>query len=483
MKLRLLATIGAGVGTLAFAAPASAQTEEVAEVVVTGSRIITNGNDSPTPVTVVTTEELTAVRPGNLAESLSDMPVFTGSRGQTTNTGTNGAAGSPATSANAGNVANLRQIGPLRTLVLYDGHRAPPSTPDGYTDLDTIPQLLLQRIDVVTGGASAVYGSDAITGVVNLVTDTKFQGVKASLQGGRSDYNDADSAEAGIAFGTSLFGGRGHVMGSYENRHAAPIASKFDRPWGANVYTLQGNCSNATTLAIAQKYPCYQLSGARTSNVTAGGRVATTAALGDSQFTAGGFLVPFNHGTRLYGLAADQPVGNCGSCEIGGDGGVFNGQLRAALDMNQFYGRFDFDFTDTLHGYVSAADTLNHSVGIGNYTSNATYAISTQNAFLLPQYRTQLGTATTFNLGKIFTEIPRGESDTHSKQLFANAGLQGSLGEYKWDLSVIRSKGTFNVRQNSALGLRPTQSVRREFGHPGGRRLHPGAAELRDDDR
>ncbi len=199
---------------------------ELEEVVVTGSRVITNGNDSPTPVSVVTTEELTTVRPGNLAEALNDMPVFSGSRGQNSNTGTSGAAGSPATSNNAGNVVNLRQMGLLRTLVLYDGHRAPPSTPDGFVDLDTIPQALLKRVDVVTGGVSAVYGSDAITGAVNFVTDTEFQGIKGHLQAGRSTYGDADTVEGGLAFGTNLFGGRGHIMGSFETRHASPIDSK-----------------------------------------------------------------------------------------------------------------------------------------------------------------------------------------------------------------------------------------------------------------
>src|SRR5690348_4763567 len=123
-------------GTVACSWTAQAQeaspANELDEIVITGSRVITNGNDSPTPVTVVTTEDLTSVHPGNLAEALNDMPVFGGSRSQNSNTGTSGAAGSPATSNNAGNVINLRSMGLLRTLVLYDGHRAPPSTPDGF---------------------------------------------------------------------------------------------------------------------------------------------------------------------------------------------------------------------------------------------------------------------------------------------------------------------------------------------------------------
>jgi outer membrane receptor protein involved in Fe transport len=142
----------------------------------------------------------------------------------------------------------------------------------------------------------------------------------------------------------------------------------------------------------------------------------------------------------------------CGSCEIGGDGSTNNGQLRAGLDMNQIYGRFDFDFSDTLHGNFDVAETMNRGVGTGGYTAN-NYTIRQDNAFLLPQYRTALGAnpATTFTLGKVFTEIPRGNPETHSRQLLINAGLRGSLGAYSWDVNLAKSKGSFNVRQNVAI--------------------------------
>ncbi len=437
--------------TSTAAQPADARLEEV---VITGSRVITNGNDSPTPVTVVTTEELSAVHPGNLVEAMNDMPLFNGSRGQNTNPGNNGAAGSPAGAANATNQLNLRQMGVLRTLILYDGHRAPPSTADGTVDVNTIPQMLLQRVDVVTGGVSAVYGSDGVVGAVNFVTDTKFQGVKVNLEAGRSDYGDADTSEVGIAFGTSLFSDRGHLLGSFENRHQAPLESKFDRPWGKNVYTLQGFGTAAQ--------PYYQVSGARQSNQTFGGRVTAgplASYLGNAtdgtRFDTGGYLVPFVRGTRLGLAPTYNASGNCGTCEIGGDGGYSEGQLRAGLDMNQFYGRFDFDFTDDLHGYLTVADTRNRSTGRGNGYTSGNYTITRDNAFLQPQYRNALGTSptvnTTFTLGKMFTEIPRAYTETHSDQLFGVAGLQGTLGDYKWDVAYTYSDGSIDVRQNMAI--------------------------------
>ena len=463
--MRLTHPLSVLVGTGAFTwaswaaaaqAPGNAPAaEELTEVVVTGSRVITNGNDSPTPVTVVTTEDLTQVHPGNLVEAMNDLPLFNGSRGQNTNQGNNGAAGSPAGAANATTQLNLRQLGVLRTLILIDGHRAPPSTPDGTVDVGTIPQMLLNRVDVVTGGVSAVYGSDAIVGAVNFITDTKFEGIKADMQAGRSVYNDADQAEGGIAFGTGLFGGRGHLIGSYETRHQAPIDQKFARPWGRNVYTLQGFGSAAQ--------PYYQVIGARNSSQTYGGRLVNTpaallavvpgaVAADGIQFTTGGAAIPFVRGIRL-GLASNYNASlNCAACEIGGDGSTSNQQLRAGLTMNQLYSRLDYDFSGDVHGYLSVSDNMNRSIGTGGSPSG-NYTISRDNAFLQSQYRNALITAnsTTFTLGKVFLDLPRGQAETHSNQLLVNAGLQGSLGKYKWDVFAANSSGTFNVRQNYAM--------------------------------
>jgi outer membrane receptor protein involved in Fe transport len=425
-------------------AAGSAPESELTEVVVTGSRVIANGNDSPTPVTVVTTEELAAVHPGNLAETLNDMPVFAASRSQYSNTGTSGAAGSPASSNNATNVINLRGFGLTRTLILYDGHRVPQNTPDGTVDINSIPQMLLKRVDVVTGGVSAVYGSDGITGVVNFITDTGFQGLKVEMQAGRSGYNDGDTAEGGIAFGTNLFGGRGHFMGSYSNRSTKGMTSKLVRQWGKDMRSIQGDGTAAV--------PYFQTINTRSGNNTFGGRIngannLATNPLYDQQFTSGGILVPFIHGSKV-GISAGS------SNEIGGDGSYGVSQLRSPLDMNQFYGRFDFDFSDNVHGSLSAADTLNHSFGNGGYYNNNNLTLSRDNAYLLPQYRTAMVNAnqTTFALGKSFSSFPRSQLESFSRQLLVNAGLQGSLGNgYKWDVGYAKGNSSFDVRQNGAL--------------------------------
>ena len=201
--------------------------ESLQEVLVTGSRVA-NGNDAPTPVTVVSTEQLLDVQPGTIVRALQNLPVFAGSQGQTTtpgggqNTGSNGSAGG----------VNIRNLNPYRTLVLYDGLRVPPVSNSGFVSIDMIPQMLLQRVDVVTGGASAVYGSDAVSGVVNFITDRKFNGVKFKAQGGISHVHDDRIVDFGVAGGTSLFGGRGHLEGSLEYIYDPGIWTQTTRDFG-----------------------------------------------------------------------------------------------------------------------------------------------------------------------------------------------------------------------------------------------------------
>ena len=150
-----------GVSLLAFGVQAQAQdiapvegTGEVADeapaadedITVTGSRVIRNGNASPSPVTVVSTESLMRSSPGStLAEALNQLPVFAGSRGSTSNPTT---AGSAAGGNGGANQLNLRNLDATRTLVLMDGKRVPPTLFNGVVDVDIIPQLLVERVDM-----------------------------------------------------------------------------------------------------------------------------------------------------------------------------------------------------------------------------------------------------------------------------------------------------------------------------------------------
>ena len=175
MKLSHALLLG-GVSAVALGSAAYAQAPEaqVEEVVVTGSRVITNGNQAPTPVTVLATEKLLETTPANIGDALNRLPQFAQ---QTSVRGINNAGQNSSAST-----ISLRRFGANRTLILIDGSRVPPTGSNGATDTNVIPQSLVQRVDIVTGGASAVYGSDAVTGVVNFVIDRNFNGLKINSQ-------------------------------------------------------------------------------------------------------------------------------------------------------------------------------------------------------------------------------------------------------------------------------------------------------------
>ena len=155
----------------AQAADPEAATEDMGVITVTGSRTITDNALSPTPLTSVDIAELARTTPSDTADALNKLPSIMG--GRTPRTQGNGSTN------NGGNTLSLRNFGASRTLVLLDGHRVAPSNQDGSVNIDVLPQMLVKRVDIVTGGASAIYGSDAVAGVVNYVLDKDFTGLYA----------------------------------------------------------------------------------------------------------------------------------------------------------------------------------------------------------------------------------------------------------------------------------------------------------------
>src|ERR1700761_1094786 len=206
MQKHCFGTILAGtVSVFALANRAAAQTMAAnvpaEQITVTGTRI--SGTDTPTPVQVQTADQLEAITPASIPEALDKSPIFMG--GSTPENATTGANGRG--NNTPGFFLNLRNLGTIRTLVLEDGHRVPGTFYDTTVDTSMLPQMLVQRVEVVTGGASAVYGSDAVSGVVNFILDHKFEGLKGEFEGGESNYGDARSFRAGLAGGEDILGG------------------------------------------------------------------------------------------------------------------------------------------------------------------------------------------------------------------------------------------------------------------------------------
>jgi outer membrane receptor protein involved in Fe transport len=238
----------AGIGAAQAQQTAAAAAAEPEQIVVTGSRIISNGNDMPTPVTIVSTDELLQSVPKSVMDALTDLPIFDGGRSPQTNVGNS-------SQNNASHQFNIRNVGITRTLILYDGRRIGSTAPTGEVDADIIPQMLLQRVDVVTGGVSAVYGSDAVAGVVNFITDKTFNGVKAEGHVGISEYGDGMEERVGMAGGMTILDGHGHIEGSleYYNNDGIAGADKLQRPWNFLTRSSQGGLT-ATSPGILCYY-------------------------------------------------------------------------------------------------------------------------------------------------------------------------------------------------------------------------------------
>ena len=254
---------------VAFVTPAFAQDDED-EIVVTGSRIAREDLAAPSPVTTVDSQQLVLTNTVNTEQFLNTLPQVIPAFDSTSNNPGDGTA-----------TVNLRGIGTNRTLVLVDGSRFVPSGPGGVVDLNSIPAALVERIDVVTGGASAIYGSDAMAGVVNFILKDDFEGVQLDVSNELSAAGwDANIFQGALTLGGNFADGRGNAIMSvsYTNREALfqgdrdfSSLSLFDDGAGGFVSGGSGNALGGQfvelgTGSFAPFYPCVNAPGATCSN-------------------------------------------------------------------------------------------------------------------------------------------------------------------------------------------------------------------------
>ncbi len=197
-KLSAAALICMGMGAV-IALPAMAQ--QLERVEITGSRIKSIGAVSSSPISSVGAAEINSSQPVAIEEVIKGLPAAVPAIGPGTNNGSGGGA-----------TLDLRGLGPNRSLVLIDGRRMVPFNLDGTVDTNAIPIALLQRIDLVTGGASAVYGADAVAGVVNFVLNRNFKGLELSSTYGTSEKGDANRRRTDITMGGKFADGRGNMV-------------------------------------------------------------------------------------------------------------------------------------------------------------------------------------------------------------------------------------------------------------------------------
>ncbi|MEC3947757.1 TonB-dependent receptor domain-containing protein [Sphingobium sp. HWE2-09] len=377
-----------------------------------------DGSAAPTPVTVISQAALVRSAPTSIPDALNQLPQLQNSRSPTQDSGVN------SDRPNTGNYLNLRSLGSPRTLILLNGTRVPPTSFAGDVDSSIFPQLLIERVDLVTGGASAAYGSDAVSGVVNFVLDTKFSGLKGVIQRGISSRGDSPSFRAGAAAGSSFLDGRLHLTGSIEHYENDGIDLLQDRPFGdlQAAITGAGTATNPFTASFNTRYTRTNFTG-----------LITSGPLNNNQFLENGVLAPYNPGS---------PTGSA-NVSTGGDGAYTRDKtLSSAIKTDQFYGRVSFEPTDglnlfgqVLYGRAHNRQSPQPDYRFGNVPP-LRMTIFPDNAFLRPEVSAATG-GQPFFFGRLNDDFPRKFTDVETSSLLTQLGVEGKIGDFNWDASYV----------------------------------------------
>lgn len=411
-------------------------------ITVTASRVRRDGYSAPTPVTVFGPEDLARSGEINVFDAVNQLPSLAGSN-STSTFGTTQSTGSGGLSS-----LNLRGLGTNRTLTLLDGQRVVTAFNTGTTDAAAFPQDLVERVEIVTGGASASWGSDAVAGVVNYVLDRDYTGLKGNIRGGVSTYGDNEQGAISLTGGTPFADGRGHflISGAYQDNAGVPRGIG-GRDWydGTRVVEL-------SPAAVAPGAPQYVVAPRVVDYRLAPGGIITSGPLTGTAFGPGGAPYQFNYGPLIGGslMAGGEQSGDIGN----------NSNLESALQRETLFARVSYDLTDSVNVHA----TFNHG---GVHTKAHSYpgqfrtgtlTIQCDNAFL-PEEIAQAcvdNGITSFGFGTYTADLPDSVSVIDRTMNRFSVGADGTfpLGGREWSWSAYYTRGrtyTHNEVQNTIL--------------------------------
>lgn len=396
------------------------------DIVVTGTRVIRDGYKAPTPTAVIGAAEIAKKAPTNLADFVNELPSLSGSTSPRANVSSVGAG-------QVGiNALNLRNLGATRTLILLDGRRVATSNLAGLVDINTLPQALVKRVDVVTGGASADWGSDAVAGVVNFVLDKDFTGLKGSAQGGVTTYGDDRNYNLSLTAGLRFADDRGQILLSGELAHNDGITGIGSRKWYNAAKLFINPAYNATTNNTVPQL--LNLPNAGIATATPGGLI-TSGPLKGTYFGPGGVPAQFNYGSIVSG-----------NIMVGGDWQYsdFGKQQDLDPEMNRqsVFGRVSYKLTDSIEFFAQGSYSRSTAREAPLYQFNfANITIQPDNAFIPASIKPQVTTA--FTLGTLNQDLGPATATTERSSLVGLIGLQGNFNalgsNWKWDVSAQHS--------------------------------------------
>ncbi len=406
------------------------ETTTVEEVIVTGSRIRRSGAQTPTPTTIVNAETIRKSGVSELADLVNEIPsLFVTQNNQTSNQ-----------QGNAGlNALDLRGLGTERTLVLVNGRRRVPAMPgSSAVDISAIPTALVERVDVITGGASALYGADAVAGVANFILKQDYDGLEFTGTYSGSTRGDLEGYDASLLAGRNFHDNRGNVtvFGSYSLHDDAVFGQ--DRPW----------TSGGTPLYVRGADGKYTL--------TDGNRQVYDLDSAVVQLGGQGNVYTFNPDGSLrrpvYGPSGLQgaTAANADLVSFRTDGGEFGGRyddwaLAVPSERYALAVSGNYQLTDSIKLFGDL--TYAHTDSKGIYRAYSAYGYDTVlagNPFITPEMIAANGGAGPIGFARRFSELGRQEThyDRTMHQLTVGAEGKFSLfGRNDWDWTAHYSNG------------------------------------------
>ncbi len=426
----LAASFAANAQTAPNAQQAQTAAPTIDEITVTGTRVVRDGYEAPTPVTVIGVEQIEQAPMQHLSDFVMRLPAFAGA--QSTTSGGNEIS----TGRQSQNNLNLRGLDVFRTLVLLDGNRFVSGDVNGAVNASDLPTPLISRVDVVTGGASAAYGSDAVAGVVNFVLDKEFTGVKGEIQGGVTSRGDDPSYKVSLTAGAPFAGGRGHVLFSGEHAwnegifNAGKSRGSF---WGYDVFHIVENpawtaTSNVPRFLVRDK--------AATLNATPGG-IITAGPLKGTLFGKDGKAT----GNYNYGPGVNSQFTWGGGDYLMSDATYYNQTLSNHVTRQAYFTRASYDLTDNVTAYANFLYTYSYGYALSKLDDQlATLNIRQDNPYLDPTIAarmTALG-LTQFTMGSFLLDVPPIQTDNYRLLWTYQAGMEGRVDmfntEWEWKL-------------------------------------------------
>ena len=481
LALALMASAASIQPACAADAPAAAD-NSTPEIVVTGSRISRRDFKAESPIVTVGSSVIAAAAQPSLDRVIGEMPQFEAAQGAAEVGDVQGSIGF----GGGASYSDLRGVGRNRSLVLMDGRRLMPSTPDGAIDLNTIPMSMIDNVEIITGGASTAYGSDAVAGVANFKLRQNFSGFEINVQHGASTHGDGATTQVSGLAGGAFADDRGHaivdfeysernaVTGSQRSFFTQPSVRFLGRPPEGIIFK-GGWGAGATAPSIAAV------------NAVLAGYPGTTPLPGSGAYTG---AIGVNTDQSLYTSASSACAQNYKGvgAEVGAiinpsctTAGVILGNyfaVQVPLTKYNVFSKFDYKFSDHITGYAQfnfSDSTALDQTSPGSTKTSASAAqqlhipVSNQfvqsNPALLSLINSAYGGAAPANASFEYSKLLYGWGDRvqnfHYTVWQGLAGLKGDIPgtNFTWDLYSSYGRSVYNAQARGDISISAINNV------------------------